>query len=101
MMESTDLSGRDVLDREGERVGTITDVIAEPTTLDPEWVVVKMGRLAGEHLVPIEAIDLTGDEVKIRFAKGDVKTAPKVKQHTSPSKHEKDSLLRHYGLATT
>ena len=68
MMESTDLSGRDVLDRSGEKVGTVTDVIAEPTTLDPEWVVVRMGRLAGEHLVPIEAIDLTGDEVRVRVA---------------------------------
>ena len=101
MMESTDLAGRAVLDRSGESVGTITDVIAEPTTREPEWAVVKMGRLAGEHLVPIEAIDLTGDDVVVRFAKGDVKAAPKVKEHTSPSKHEKDNLLRHYGLATT
>lgn len=101
MMESTDLSGREVHDRDGEKVGTITDVIAEPATLEAEWVVVKMGRLGGEHLVPIEAIDLTGDEVVVRFAKGEVKTAPKVKEHTSPSRAEKDSLLRHYGLATT
>lgn len=94
----TDLIDRMLIDRSGESVGRVVDVIADPVDLVPEWLVVKLGPIAGDHLVPVAAVDDRADGLVGAFAKGDVKSAPKVKEHIAPGSLEREALYRHYGL---
>ena len=47
------LIGEKLVDRDGNTVGKITDVIVDSATLENEWITVKTGMMGGEHLVPI------------------------------------------------
>jgi len=94
----SDLIDRKVVDRSGEDIGKVTDVIADPINLHPEWLVVKLGWLAGEHLVPVAVVEDKGDRCVAAFGKADVRTAPRVKDHRAPGGHERDALYRHYGM---
>ena len=89
-----------LVDTSGDDVGTITDVIPDPVDLTPEWLVVKMGRLGGEHFVPIQAIELHDGHPVSSVAREQVKSAPKVHRHIEPDAEEREALLRHYGLAS-
>ena len=91
------LTGHELLDRDGEAVGKVTDVIADPITLEAEWAVVKLGRFGHEHLVPLQAIEEHGARLTVPFSKETVKDAPAVKAHTPPTTRERDELYRHYG----
>ncbi len=93
-----DFNGRKLVGRSGDDIGTVTDVIANPIDLEPEWLVVKLGRLAGEHLVPLAAVEGRDDELVGGFGKDDVKSAPRAKDHAAPATGERDELYRHYGL---
>jgi hypothetical protein len=94
----TEFSNQMLVDRSGEEIGKIDDVIADPFDLRPEWLVVKIGRFAGEHLVPIAAVTERGDRFVVDFTKEDVKSAPKTKTHTAPTAEEREAVYRHYGL---
>jgi hypothetical protein len=95
-MDDDTLTGHELLDREGAAVGKVTDVIADPATLEAEWAVVKMGRFGGEHLVPLDVIEEQGELLVLPFTKDAVKDTPAVKDHTPPTPHDADELHRHY-----
>ena len=94
------LPGRAVVDSEGNEIGRISDVISHPATLQPEWFVVRTGRIGGEHLVPVEAVVSTEEgQVVAPFGKDRLKHAPRAKDHASPTRPERDALYEYYGLA--
>lgn len=95
----TEFSNRTLVGRSGEEIGKIDDVIADPVNLQPQWLVVRLGRLAGEHLVPVDAVEERGDQLVVGFTKEDVKSTPRVKEHTAPTAAERDEIYRHYGLS--
>ncbi len=93
------LIGEKLVDREGNTVGKITDVIVDSATLENEWITVKTGMMGGEHLVPFAAVEERGDEIRIPFAKDDVKTAPTVdKGHAAPSPSEREQVFSHFRM---
>jgi len=94
-----ELIDRMLTDRSGEHVGRVIDVIADPVDLVPEWLVVKLGPLAGDHLVPVAAVEDRADGLVGDFDKGVVKAAPKVKEHIAPGATEREAIYRHYGMA--
>lgn len=100
MMDSHEYAGRMLLDVHGEAIGSVTDVVSDPVTLEAEWLVVKLGRLAGEHLVPVAAVQDEDGQLRVKVAKEDVRATPKVHQHILPSTAERDSLYRRYGLTS-
>jgi sporulation protein YlmC with PRC-barrel domain len=93
------LQGRLVVDDSGEKVGTVTDVLVDPINLEPEWLVLKTGRLAGEHLVPFDAVTEDGEDLLVAVGKESVKTSPRVHDHAAPTREERHDLRHHYGLA--
>ena len=93
------LIGEKLLDRDGNTVGKITDVIVDSATLENEWITVKTGMMGGEHLVPFAAVEANGNEIRVRFAKDDVKAAPTVdKGHAAPSPSERQQVFSHFGM---
>ena len=93
------LIGEKLIDRDGNTVGKITDVIVDSATLENEWITVKTGMMGGEHLVPIAAVDEAGDQLSVPFAKDDIKAAPTVdKGHAAPSPSEREHVFSHFGM---
>lgn len=93
------LIGEKLVDRDGNTVGKITDVIVDSATLENEWITVKTGMMGGEHLVPIAAVDEDGGQIRVPFAKDDVKAAPTVdKGHAAPSPSEREEVFSHFRM---
>jgi len=93
------LIGEKLVDRNGNTIGKITDVIVDSATLENEWITVKTGMMGGEHLVPITAVEEDGEQITLPFAKDEVKAAPMVdKGHAGPSPSERAQVFSHFGL---
>jgi hypothetical protein len=87
------------MDRDGEVIGKVTDVIFDAATLEPEWITVKMSRFGSEHLVPVSATEARGEGPAVPFPKEKVKEAPVAeKGHAAPSPMERQMIFEHYGI---
>jgi len=77
-----DLRGREALDRDGGSVGTVTELLIDPTLRIPRLAVVESsGGLLGmgkkQHLVPFEAIGQDdGKQVRISRRKDEILAEP-------------------------
>jgi uncharacterized protein (TIGR02271 family) len=91
--------GKTVFDRDGRRIGPITDVYADTRTGRPEWAVVDTGLFGAKStFVPIGEARSTGDDVQVPYQKQLVKDAPKLDTDRDPSVADERELWRHYGL---
>jgi uncharacterized protein (TIGR02271 family) len=91
--------GKTVFDRDGSRIGPITDIYADTRTGRPEWAVVDTGLFGAKStFVPIGEARPTGDDVQIPYQKGLVKDAPKLDTDRDLSVADERELWRHYGL---
>jgi uncharacterized protein (TIGR02271 family) len=91
--------GKTVFDRDGRRIGPITDVYADTRTGRPEWAVVDTGRFGAKStFVPIGEARSTGDDVQVPYQKQLVKDAPKLDTDRDLSVADERELWRHYGL---
>ena len=91
--------GNDVVDSDGDTIGTATEVFLDDQSGTPEWVTVKTGLFGTKStFVPLREAQLTDGGVRVPVSKAAVKDAPKVDadQHLSPQ--EEQELYRHYGV---
>jgi hypothetical protein len=94
-----DWEGRTVLDPAGERIGTIEEIFLVEETGQPEWALVKLGRLKGHTtLVPLTKARAVEQGVAVDVEKDIIGNAPEVKADQDPSEREVESLYRYYGL---
>jgi sporulation protein YlmC with PRC-barrel domain/uncharacterized membrane protein YqjE len=94
-----DWEGQTVIDRAGEKVGTIKEVFYVEDSGRPEWALVKMGRLKGHTtLVPLTRANRVGKGVKIPYDKGKVDDAPAIEGDGDPSEQQVNAVYRHYGI---
>ncbi|MEW2042888.1 PRC-barrel domain-containing protein, partial [Streptomyces sp. NPDC005534] len=88
-----------VLDREGEKVGTVGKVYRDDADGRPEWVTVKTGLFGSkETLVPLAGARVSGDELHVPVTKETVKHAPRVDVDGTLDADEESGLYAHYGL---
>jgi uncharacterized protein (TIGR02271 family) len=99
MEEVTTWRGGTVVDRDGDKIGSIDEVYMDQETGQPEWLAVKTG-LFGSRLsfVPLAEATRSGDEVRVPYEKSQVKDAPSVDPDGELSQQEEASLYSHYGL---
>src|SRR5215211_4035622 len=90
--------GRTLVDRDGDKIGTIEDVYLDRSSGEPEWVAVKTG-LFGSNVsfVPIRDASAAGDDVRVSHEKDLVKDAPNVDADGELSPEEERRLYQHYG----
>jgi hypothetical protein len=90
---------RDVLDRDGQKVGKLRDLFLDSQTDLPEWAGVSTGFLGRKlALVPLaEATEAEG-AVRVAFTEEQIKDAPTMDPDMELSQAEEESLYRHYGL---
>jgi hypothetical protein len=78
-----------------EKVGKVTDVVSDESTLEPLWYEVKVGTLGGRHLIPVGQVEVSGDRLVVPYGKERVKTAPTA-SGVIPLDSERELLYDHY-----
>ena len=93
-----DWRGKDLLDRDGEKIGKLEDVYIDTETDTDEFGTVKEG-LIGRHLtfVPLRDVVLTPESVRTTVSKAKVKDAPNL-AGDDLSELDEAALYGHYGL---
>ena len=96
---AVDWEGQPMLDRAGEKLGTIEEIYLVEETGRPEWAVVKLSGL-GRHrtLVPLGGATHTDKGIRAAYAKAVVTDAPGVDRDAEPSPQQVTEVYRHYGI---
>jgi len=91
--------GRTVVDKDGDKIGKVDQVLINDETGNPEWLGVTTGLFGKrQNFVPLAESRFVGDDVQVAYDKAHVKDAPnfEVESHMEPQ--EEADLYRHYGI---
>jgi uncharacterized protein (TIGR02271 family) len=98
--EAYDWRGRDVVDNDGHKIGSLEEVYLDTDSGRPEWATVKTGMLGTKQsFVPLQGASPSGDDVVIAYDKDQVKDAPSIDPDGELSTEDEDRLYAHYGIA--
>jgi len=91
--------GRTMVDRDGDRIGTIDAIYLDDQTGQPEWALVNTGLFGTKStFVPLAQAAQAGGDVQVPYQKQLVKDAPGMEADGHLSEAEEQQLWRHYGL---
>jgi uncharacterized protein (TIGR02271 family) len=91
--------GATMVDRDGDKLGTIESIYVDDQTGEPEWALVNTGLFGTKSsFVPLAQAASSGDQVQVPYDKQLVKDAPRVDTDQHLSEAEEQQLWRHYGL---
>src|ERR671911_3209120 len=91
--------GRILVDRDGDRIGSIDAIYLDDRTGQPEWALVNTGLFGTKaSFVPLAQATPAGEEVRVPYDKQLVKDAPRIDPDGHLSEAEERQLWRHYGL---
>jgi sporulation protein YlmC with PRC-barrel domain len=98
---TTTFAGHDVIDEDGNKLGTVNDVVPDAGTLEPKWLVVDIGVLKTSRYVPVLGAyrSSTGDIV-VPYNRQMVKRSPKAPRDHVPTSDSDRELRDYYGLAS-
>jgi uncharacterized protein (TIGR02271 family) len=90
--------GQDVVDSDGDKIGTLEDIYLDRESGEPEWAAVRTG-LFGKKVsfLPIEGASPGDGEIRVRHDKATVKDAPNIDADGELSPEEEQRLYEHYG----
>jgi uncharacterized protein (TIGR02271 family) len=98
--EAYEWRGRDVVDSEGDKIGSLEEVYLDTGSGRPEWATVKTGLFGTKQsFVPLRDANPVGGKVVIPYSKDQVKDAPSVDPDGELSTEEEERLYAHYGIA--
>ena len=95
--------GRELVDRDGERLGKLEEVYFDVETDEPQFGTVKEG-LIGRHLtfVPLTGMTIGPDNLQVAVSKKQVNEAPNIAlQGHELSQADESALYHHYQLNYT
>src|SRR3954471_1716057 len=91
--------GKAAVDAGGSKIGTVEEVYLDADTDQPEWLAVKTGLFGSKmSFVPVAQATDAGGDVRVPYAKDQVKDAPHAEADGRLSQQEEAQLYRHYGL---
>jgi uncharacterized protein (TIGR02271 family) len=91
--------GLDLMDNDGDKIGSISDVYLDRQSGEPEWIAVKTGMMGSKvNFVPIREARGTGEGVTVPYEKSLVKDAPHADADGELSPEEERRLYEHYSL---
>jgi len=94
-----DWVGREIIDNDGKKVGTVEELYCEDGTANPEWAAVRIGMLGSKlKFVPITHVEPHGTQLQVPYDKDQIKDAPNVKPGADLSSREEERLCAHYGM---
>ena len=93
--------GRELVDRDGERIGKLEHVYFDVETEEPQFATVKEG-LFGRHLtlVPLVGATIGPDSLQLRVSKEQIRLAPNLEANDL-SQADESRLYHHYQLNYT
>jgi len=98
--EAYDWRGRDVVDKDGDKIGSLEEVYLDTDNGRPEWATVNTGLFGmKQSFVPLRDARPAGGKVVVPYSKDQVKDAPSVDPDGELSSDEEERLYSHYGLA--
>jgi uncharacterized protein YrrD len=106
MAEHKDLAewhGKDLVDRDGHKIGKLEDVYVDVETDEPMFGTVKEG-LFTRHLtfVPLREITIGPDSLQVPVSRDQVQDAPNIDMHGDElSQDDESALYHHYQLNYT
>ncbi len=94
-----DWRGKDLVDRDGDKIGTLQDVYVDTTSDEPMFGSVKEG-LVSKHLtfVPLQGATASPNEIAVTVSKEEVKAALNIDQGAELDAHQEGELYHHYGI---
>ena len=95
-----DWHGKQLVDREGNKIGKLEDVYVDVETDEPMFGTVKEGRI-GRHLtfVPLSGSTIGPDNLQVTVTRDQVKDAPDIETEGEElSQTDEAALYHHYGL---
>jgi PRC-barrel domain len=101
--EIAEWHGRDLVDRDGERIGKLEEVYFDVETDEPQFGTVKEGFI-GRHLtfVPLTGITIGPNNLQVPVTTEQVKNAPNIElQGGELSQADESALYHHYQLNYT
>jgi uncharacterized protein (TIGR02271 family) len=97
--DPSQVMGRRLIGREGEKLGTVEQVFLDDQTGVPEFATVKTGLLGGrQSFVPLAEAQLSGDDVSVPYDKDMIKGAPSIDADQHLSEQEEQQLYSYYQL---
>ena len=92
--------GSTAVGNDGGKLGKVGEVYLDDETGRPEWATVHTGLFGTkETFVPLAQADLSGDQVRVPYAKAQVKDAPRIDTDGHLSPEEEAELYRYYGVS--
>jgi hypothetical protein len=97
-----DWRGKDLFDRDGEKIGKLEEVYVDSESDEPIFGSVKEG-IIGRHLTFVSLVGATTspDHLQVDVSKKQVKTAPNVDTDGELSPDDESALYHHFALAYT
>jgi hypothetical protein len=97
----SEVRDREIVSRDGEKIGTIRDIYYDDFTQEPEWVSVGTGFLGmSEKVVPVEVLQAEGDRFRVPFTKDKIKEEPEFNLEDGRLRSDDEvKLCRHFGLS--
>jgi sporulation protein YlmC with PRC-barrel domain len=93
-----ELRGRKMVDRDGDKIGTVEDVFLDDQTDAPEFALVNTGMFGSKSsFVPLRGASADGDDVRVPVEKAQVKDAPGLDAGEDISPEDEHRLYAHYG----
>ena len=98
--------GHDLIDRDGDKVGTIVNFYLDEETGQPDWAVVRIGLLGSRlTLVPLDQATVSfaataggGGSVTVPYDAATILDAPSVALGEELTELDTAAVLRHYGM---
>jgi uncharacterized protein (TIGR02271 family) len=88
-----------VIDTEGDKIGSIGQIYLDDQTGEPNWVTVNTGLFGtSESFVPLSGASVSGSDIVVTYDKATVRDAPRVDADGHLSPDEEDSLYTYYRL---
>jgi uncharacterized protein (TIGR02271 family) len=95
-------SNANVIDTEGNKIGSLGELYLDDRTQDPSWATVKTGLFGtSETLVPLDEATEEGGDIRVPYTKDQVKDAPRLDPGSHLDVDEEERLYRHYNLTGT
>ena len=94
-----DLTNATAYDRNGDKLGHVTEIYINDSTGQPDFAQVNHGLFGmRSSIVPLRGHSLVGEELKLAFTKDQIKDAPHIGHDEHLSEEDHATIYRHYRL---
>lgn len=91
------LVGANVVDNEGQKIGSVGQIYVDPSSGRPNWATVKTGLFGmSESFVPLDEADHVDGDLRVPYAKEFVKNAPRTNTDGEITQDEEATLYSYY-----